>query len=173
MLINIHLKKRVVSGSTAPPDRLIGQTDRWSQPQPPNQEAFGECLGGGGVGAEGPEGTLPSSWFRLHPQGRRPALGLHVRPVPMHPWPSPCRRSRAFPVMITISHASPSAAAEPCQGLNHTLSFCSISEQTCVLSINVSVDHQWAFPSQPSRAAEVASSPRKGPRGAASVSPGR
>lgn len=144
----------------------------WSQPQSPNQEAFGEYLGGGGVGAEGPEGTLPGSWFRLHAQGRRSALGLHGRPVPMYPWPSPCRRSRAFPEMITISHSSLSAAAEPCQGPNHTLSFHSMSEQTCVLSINISVDHWWAFPSQPSRAAEVASSPREGPRGAASVAPG-
>ena len=90
----------------------------------------------------------------------------------MHPWPSPCRRSRAFPEMITIIHTSLSAAAEPCQGPNHTLSFHSMNEQNCVLSINISVHHWWAFPSQPSRAAEVASCPREGPRGAASVSPG-
>lgn len=137
MLINIHFKKKVISGSTAPPDRLIGQTDRaepgrilspaFSEGHPHvlasrgpsrslNQEAFGECLGGGGVGAGSPEGPFLAVGFRLHPQGRRPALGLHVRPVPMHPWPSPCRRSRAFPVMITISHASPSAAAEALPG---------------------------------------------------------
>lgn len=78
----------------------------------------------------------------------------------MHPWPSPCRRSRAFPEMIAISPASLSTMAEPCQGRNHTLSLHSMSEQTCVLSINVSVDHRRAFPSQPSRAAEAASPPR-------------
>lgn len=112
------------------------------------------------MGAECPEGTLPSSWFRLRSRGRQPALGFRWRPVPMHPWPSPCRQSKAFPEMIAISPASLSTTAEPCQVPNHTLSLHSMSEQTCVLSINVSVDHRWAFPSQPSRAAEAASSPR-------------
>lgn len=52
----------------------------------------------------------------------------------------PPRLVRAFPEMITTNHTIPRTAPEPCQGKN-MLFFYFMNEQTCMLSINVCINH--------------------------------
>lgn len=153
---------------------------------PSSQEAVEDERVEGGMGRWRAGGTAgpgqdPCSQFNLALFHRAGGLHLrfHLRPVPMQPWPSPRRQIRACPETITISRTtlrffvfffSPEASLwqSPARAEN-ILFFHFMNEQSHMLSINVCVNHRWAFPSwhkkTPIQTAQAASSPGGRPRG--------